>query len=298
MGFNVRRITKSHIVLMMANLGFSFILIFSTLLRDSGISSFQQVLFRITLALLIVLALNKCQIRIRKEDLGHFMVRGVTFSLFLLTALSSIALGCSVPVATALIHTQPLFTSVIAMTSGRERVTIKKFPPILMGIVGVFIVSGIDLGNFSLASVGVPLAILAGLLYAIYLFLKRVEMEYRPLQALFNTFIFAAPFTLIFWPILGAFIKNPLIIGLAVPNCYQFLLLALLASVSTVFPYGLLNYVKNHEVSPTVEGMMLLIDPAFSLFWAMLILGQYATPFQYFGVFLILISALMVLRQH
>ncbi|MEM2815913.1 MAG: DMT family transporter [Candidatus Bathyarchaeia archaeon] len=290
-------LNKSHVVLMIANVGFSFILIFSTLLRDSGISSFQQVLFRLTLAILIVLALNKCQIRIRKDDLRHFMVRGISFSLFLLTALSSIALGCSVPVATALIHTQPLFTSVIAMISGRERVSIKKFPPILMGIVGVFIVGGIDLRNFSLASFGVPLAIIAGFLYAIYLFMKRVEKEYRPLQALFNTFIFAAPFTLFFWPILRAFIKNPLITGLMVPNYYQFFLLFLLASVSTVVPYGLLNYVKNYEVSPTAEGVMLLIDPAFSLFWAMLILGQYATPFQYFGVVLILTSALIVLRS-
>lgn len=291
----MHHLTRSHIMLMMANVGFSFILVFSTLLRDSGISSFQQVLFRVILAILIVLALNKCQIRIRKEDLGHFMVIGIIFSLFLLTALSAIALGCSVPVATALIHTQPLFTSVIAMISGRERVSIKKFPPILIGIIGVFIVGGIDLRNFSLANVGVPLAILAGLLYAVYLFLKRVEKGYRPLQALFNTFIFAAPFTLIFWPFLMAFIKNPLITGLTVPNYYQFFLLVLLASVSTVAPYGLLNYVKNHEVSPTAEGMVLLIDPAFSLFWAMFILGQYATSFQYFGVFLILISALMVL---
>jgi len=44
-------VKKSHGFVMLAALGFSFILIFSTLLKDSGVPSLQQVLFGIGVSL-------------------------------------------------------------------------------------------------------------------------------------------------------------------------------------------------------------------------------------------------------
>lgn len=285
--------------LIVSNVGFSFILIFSTLLKDSGISSLQQVLFRTSLSLLIILIVTMGRIKLKKKDLPHFIARGLVFSLFLFTALSAIALGCPVPITTGLVHTQPLFTASIALISGREKVSAKKFLLIGVGIFGALIVSGIDFQQISAVSVnfGVYLAVLSGFLYAIYLFLKRTEKEaYNPIQALFNTFLFAAPFTLIFGMLLKTFMENPLIVGLVLPNAYQFTLLFLFAVFSTVIPYGLLNYVKSREVSPTTEGVILLLDPALNIFWAMALLGQYVTPLQYGGIVLILLSALLILR--
>ena len=294
------RFTKSHLALIISNVGFSFILIFSTLLKDSGVSSLQQVLFRTTLALIIILSVNAGKIRLKMRDLVHFMARGLVFSLFLFSALSAIALGCPVPVTTGLIHTQPLFTALIALVSKREKVSAKKFLFIIIGIVGAFIVSGIDIQQISSTNInaGVYLAVFTGFLYAIYLFLKRTEKEgYNPIQALFNTFIFAVPFTLLLGLLLKVFVENLLIVGLVLPNAYQFTLLLLFAVFSTVIPYSVLNYVKTTEVSPTTEGIMLLLDPALNIFWAMMLLGQYVTPLQYFGIALILISALMILKS-
>lgn len=292
------RFTKSHLALIISNVAFSFILIFSTLLKNSGVSSLQQVFFRTTLALIIILAVNAGKIRLKREDFIHFMTRGLVFSLFLFSALSAIALGCSVPVTTGLIHTQPLFTALFAIISKREKVSAEKFLLIVIGIVGAFIVSGIDFQQISSTNIGVYLAILAGFLYAIYLFLKRTEKEgYNPLQALLNTFIFAVPFTLILGLLLKVFVENSLIVGLMLPDAYQFTLLLLFAVFSTAIPYSLLNYVKTAEVSPTTEGIMLLLDPALNIFWAMMLLGQYVTPLQYFGIALILISALMILKS-
>jgi len=77
-----------------------------------------------------------------------------------------------------------------------EKVSAKKFLFIIIGIVGAFIASGIDIQQISSTNInaGVYLAVFTGFLYAIYLFLKRTEKEgYNPIQALFNTFIFAVP---------------------------------------------------------------------------------------------------------
>ncbi|MEM2419645.1 MAG: hypothetical protein QXL38_01505 [Candidatus Bathyarchaeia archaeon] len=49
----------------------------------------------------------------------------------------------------------------------------------------------------------------------------------------------------------------------------------------TVMPYGLLNYVKLNEISPTTEGTILLLDPVLHSLWAVLILRQRFSPIRY-----------------
>jgi len=87
-----------------------------------------------------------------------------------------------------------------------------------------------------------------------------------------------------------------LLVGAVTPDATQLLLLLSFALFSTVLPYGLLNYVKAEEVSPTTEGMLLLGDPLLHALWAMLSFGQYVSAVQYVGAVLILTSAAMNLR--
>jgi len=172
-----------------------------------------------------------------------------------------------------------------------------KLMAILMGVVGVFLVSGIAAEPLpSLNISGIGLALLAGFLYAVYLYFKRRKAEYTPLQGLFNTFLFAALFTLLLGKILSFFTTNTSLTGLSLPNPYQLALLILFASFSTALPYGLLNYVKPNEVSPTTEGTILLLDPLLHNLWAVLIFQQYISPIRYLGVGLILLSAAAILK--
>jgi drug/metabolite transporter (DMT)-like permease len=87
-----------------------------------------------------------------------------------------------------------------------------------------------------------------------------------------------------------------LLVGVIGPDAAQLLLLFLFALLSTVLPYGLLNYVKVGEVSPTTEGMLLLGDPLLHTVWAMLFFGQYISAVQYVGAALILASAVISLK--
>lgn len=291
-------LTRSHFLLVIACLGFSFILIFSTILKNAGVSSLQQVLFRIILALPLILLLVKGKIKLEKKDLPYFATTGLVFSAFLLSALSSIVFDCPVAAATALIYTQPFFTAVLSALSRKEKVDAKRFTVVAVGVMGAFLVSGVASEPISKLNVlGLFFALFAGFLYAVYLYLKRMmKTGYAPLQGLFNTFLFAVPCTLLLGFILRTFTVNPSFIGFSMPNAEQLALLFLFAFFCTAMPYGLLNYVRPSEVSPTTEGTILLLDPVLHNLWAILILGQYVSLMRYVGVGLILLSAAIMLR--
>jgi len=291
------KLTKSHALLILASLGFSFILIFSTLLKESGISSLQQVFSRITISLPLLLILTAGKIKLKKKDITYFAATGLVFSAFLLSALSSIALGCPVPVTVALIYTQPFFTAIIAFISKREKITPQKLAIVITGMLGAFLASGITTFSELSLNMGILPALLGGFLYAVYLHLKRTpKKDYSPLQALFNTFLLAVPFTSILGLLLGITVKNPILIGFTIPNSYQLILLLSFSIFSTTIPYGLLNYVRTSEVSPTTEGTLLLLDPALHVLWATIILRQSITEIQYLGVVIVLCSALLMTK--
>lgn len=290
--------TKSHGLLVLANFGFSFILVFSTMLKNAGVSSLQQVFCRIGLALPLIFLLIRGRFKLEKGDLKYFVLIGLFFSAFLLSALSSIVFGCPIAVSVALIYTQPLFTALLAAIFRKEKITLNKLVMVAVGFLGVLLVSGVvtePLSNLNVAGVG--FALIAGFLYAVYLYLKRIrKASYTPLQGLFNTFLSAAPCTLLLGSVLRLFTTNPSFIGFSALGTYELALLALFATFSTTLPYGLLNYVKPNEVSPITEGTILLLDPLLHNLWAVLIFQQYIPLIRYVGVGLILLSAAAMFR--
>lgn len=288
-----RSMEKNYFYIFLASFGFSFIFILSTLLNQGGMSSLEQVVFRLSLALLFLFLMLKGKVVLpNKRDLPYFIILGFVFSVFLLVALTAIAFHSSVPVTSALVYTQPIFTMIIAYFAGREKLNPAKILVILIGIIGVFLVTNIF---YQQITTGAIFALSAGLLYALYLFLKRMEKPYAPFQLLFNTFLFSVPCILALGAALVVLINKPEFVGFTVPTLYQFLLLFLFALFSTIIPYGSLNKVNPNKVSPSTEGTILLLDPMLHTFWAFLILGQFVGLLQYVGVFLILITAVLTL---
>lgn len=273
------------------------------MLKDTGMSSLEQLLFRLSfgLALLFLLMLFKRKFRfIHRRDVSFFAVIGLVYSLFTFSGLSSIAFGIPIPVAVALVYTQPIFTATISRLTGKERVTAIKVGIILIGVLGAFLVSGLQITKLQI-SLDIVFPVLAGFFYAVYLWLKRQATsgmlgDYTPFQVLFNTFLFAVPSILIVGFVLRRISTNPLFVGLTTPNAFQLGLFLLFAVFSTILPYGLLNYVKVEEVSPTTEGLLLLGDPLLHSLWAILFFNQYVTVTQYVGAGLILLSAAINLK--
>jgi drug/metabolite transporter (DMT)-like permease len=286
---------------LLATLGFSFILVFSTVLIHTGMSSLEQLLFRLSfgLAILVFIMLFKRRFRfIKRKDVSLFLFLGVVYSLFTLSGLSSLAFGTPITVVSALVYTQPIFTAIISQMTGKEKVTVSKDGVILVGVFGAFLVSGLQITHLQVG-LDIIFPVLAGFFYALYLWLKRQatsNTDYTPYQTLFYTFLFAVPSIMIMGLILKNASTNPLLIGFTAPTLLQLVLLLLFAVFSTILPYGLLNYVKVEEISPTSEGLLLLGDPLLHTIWAILLFQQYVNVTQYVGAGLILLSAAINLK--
>lgn len=292
---------RSHVYVFLAAFGFSFILVFSTVLKESGMSSFEQLLFRLSFGGIILLFMLLSSRRfsfVSKREVPFYAAIGLIYSLFALSGMSSVAFDIPIAVAVALIYTQPIFTAIIAYATGKEGLTPAGLGVILVGVIGVFLLTGLDVINLQ-ANLGMIFPILAGCFYAIYLWLKRQaygKPEYSPCQLLFNTFLFAIPPLLVVWLVSGSFSQNVLLTGVVIPSARQLLLLFGFAAFSTVFPYSMLNYVKVDEVSPTQEGLLLLGDPLLHALWAFLFFRQHVAIMQYLGAALILGSAAFNLK--
>lgn len=293
-------LNRSQIIVVLATLGFSFILIFSTVLKNTGMSSFEQLFFRLAFSLGVLFLAMACTRKLRfttRKDVRFFASVGVIYAFFALSGLSSIAFGTPIAVSVALVYTQPIFTAVISFVTRKENVTIPKAILVLLGFAGAFLVSGLNLADPRI-NLGIIFPVLAGFLYAVYLWLKRQAPvdRYTPFQVLFNTFLFAIPVLAAAWLIFINLSTESLFVGFVTPNYQQLTLLLFFALGCTVLPYGLLNYVKVEEVSATTEGILLLGDPLLHTFWAMLFFGQYISAIQYVGAALIVISAALTLK--
>ncbi len=265
-----------------------------------GMSSFEQLFFRLVFSLLILFSTLVHSRRLRfaaKNNVPFFAAIGSAYAFFALSGLSAIAFGTPIAVSVALIYTQPIFTTVISYVTGQEKPTVANAIVVFLGVLGAFMVSGLVAADPQIGS-GVAFSVLAGFLYSIYLWLKRrvPNKGYTPLQVLFNTYLFAVPLLLVAWLLSLSLNADPLLVDAMIPGAVQFLLLFSFALFSTVLPYGLLNYVKPEEISPTTEGMLLLGDPLLHALWAMLFFGQYISTIQYMGAVLILVSAAMNLK--
>jgi len=272
-------------------------------LKDTGMSTLEQLFFRLSfgLVLLFLVMVFKRKFRfIHGRDVSFFAVIGLVYSLFTFSGLSAIAFGTPIPVAVALVYTQPIFTTIISRLTRKERVTATKAGVILVGVLGAFLVSGLQITNLQIGF-GIVFPVLAGFFYAVYLWLKRQATssmlgDYAPYQVLFNTFLFAVPSIVVIGLILRSVSTNPFFVGITTPNVLQLGLLLLFAAFSTILPYGMLNYVKVEEVSPTTEGLLLLGDPLLHSLWAILFFKQYVAVTQYVGAGLILLSAAINLK--
>ena len=286
-------------LLLIVSFSQSFILIFSTFLTRTGVSSLEQVFFRIVIALPPIYLLARSKGNLNCRNLVHYAPSGCVFAAFLMSGLSSLALGSAIAVTVGLIYTQPLFTTVLAVASGREHVGWKQLIIIIVGVVGAILVSGIL--NETLSSnrlLGILSSLLGGFWYSLYLFLKRLpRTAMNPLQGIFGTLLFAAPCTLILGMMLRAVTDNPALVQFSSLNIQQLLLLAGLGIISTALPYGTLNQVKTNQVSPTTEGTILLLDPLFHTLWAALFFQQFLYLTQYLGFMLIMASAVLVVKK-
>ncbi|MEM2899294.1 MAG: DMT family transporter [Thermoplasmata archaeon] len=292
--------TKSHLFVLISAISLSTILSFSKVLRGFGISSLEQMFLKVSLGclytLIILLLTGKFRIA-KKEDLGIFTIFALSFSLFIFTALSTIALGTPIAVATALIYTQPVYTALIAHFSKEESIDLPKGAVMCLAIVGVVLVTGLAEG-VSLSeenTLGIIVGVLAGIMYAVYLKTKRTVKKrgYQPSEMLFTTTLIAMPVIILLGLVMRLFIHNDSLVGFVIPEGNEWFYVLIFGVTGLALPYGILNGVNPKEITPTSEGLLLLLDPSLNLLWSIVIWHQFVSPMQYLGAGLVICAAVI-----
>jgi len=101
---------------------------------------------------------------LEKRSVPFFAATGFTYAFFALSGLSTIAFGTPIAVSVALVYTQPIFTAVISFAIGQEKPALVNVMVVLLGVVGAFLISGLDAANPQI-SPGIVFPVLAGFLF-------------------------------------------------------------------------------------------------------------------------------------
>ncbi len=219
-----------------------------------------------------------------RKDLKHFRdyrlaVVGFFLALHFIFWINSLQLT-NVASSVVFVSLQPLFTLVLEYIFTREDFKKGVAFGAIMAIVGSVVISIGDVNKLFSMFWGDMLALTAGLLGAVYLFLGRNlrdDIDYFPYIYIVYTYtaIFVGFFVLITGTPLTGFTSH---------NYWIFLLLAL---GPTMIGHSIWNY-SVRFLPATVVSISALVEPLLSSTWALLILGETVSAITFIGAILIL----------
>lgn len=278
--------------------------IFSALLRDLGVSSFQQAFFRLSVSLsvlfvVILLFQGPKLLSLRRADLPFFLAYGFFLSMAYVTYLSSVSLGTPVGRAVFLTYTQPLFTIMFGRLFLGERVTRAKAAAAFLSLAGVALILQFWSIGFAGLFAGDVLAVLNGLFYSSFLITGRyigAERGYGNAAATFWSFALGLAWLVPVWYLFGILVPDTSLAGfsLALPWQGWFFLLCL-SILGTLLPFFLLNRGLK-EVGASSAGVLLLVEAVVVVLLGALVLGESIGLWQIVGGAVILLSVAILKR--
>ena len=301
----MKEITISKIEIILSGIFFGTIPIFSVFLHRLEVSSFQQVIFRLAISILIILGIilifmGPKLLQIQKSDVPIFFVFGFFLTMSYFTYLSSISLGIPASEAVFLTYTQPFFVIILSNIILNEKITMTKFIAAILSIIGAAMILQIwmiDIILYNKQLVGYFLAILNGFFYASYIIAGRyvgVRKKYDYLTTTFWSFIPGLLWLIPGWFLIRLIINDKDILSFtAVLPFSAWIFLFGLAFFSTVLPYVLLNKGLK-EIKASQAGILLLIEPISVVLIANLILQETLSFWQIIGSILIVFSVVIV----
>lgn len=296
--------TFSKIEILLSGFLFGTIPIFSVFLHRLEVSSFEQVFFRLTISILILLCImltfEKYELfRLKKSDIHIFIWFGFFVTMSHLTYLSSLSLEIAASQAVFLTYTQPFFVIILSKFILNERITLTRFLSAILSIVGAAMILQIWMINIIAYKllIGYFLAILNGLFYASYIVSGRyvgIKKRYNFLATTFWSFVSALMWLLLSWYLIKLIITDKEILNFTtmLPS-NAWILLVGLSLISTFLPYVMLNKGLG-QVKASQAGIILLIEPISVVLMGGLILHESLSFWQIIGTILILLSVIKV----
>lgn len=261
-------------------------------LFNSGVTAFQLIQMRTTLALFVLLIWlifrRPDLLKTSVKKLPYFFCLGVlgigSAQFFYLLAISKI----DVAAAILLHYTGPVFVALYAVIVQKKKLGLYSLLAISGTLLGCFLVVGAyNLELFALNRVGIAAGFTAAIAFAVYSLLSAHGMQTEsPWTILCYGMLFAALMWNTFHPPLEAFFHSY--------STAQWGWILFIGIFGTIAPFGL-YFEGIKRIQPTHASITATLEPISAALFAMFFLGEMMTPLQILGG-LIVIGSITLLQ--
>jgi drug/metabolite transporter (DMT)-like permease len=274
---------------------------FSAVLRDSGISSFQQSFSRTFFALLFILAvfyLKRINFLIPKRELPYYVVLGMIMAAVGFFENSAVALGTPVAVVVLFLYTQPAWTALLGKILFKEQLTWVRRTAVATAFCGIFLISKVwSVSSFNVA--GGAIALAAGVLLSVeFIMIKSLSLKPRHfLVSIFWFYVFRSIFTVGVGLLSRVITREHLITGFSFSvSAETGILLVLFALIPMVLGMGI--FYKSIKYVPIVHaGVIMMMEAISGVIYGYLILGEAIDGFTISGGVLILLASILTILE-
>lgn len=258
----------------------------------------QMVAIRATLAavciLIYALIFNRSLFKVSIKMLLFFVFSGLTFYAAAACYYAAMPMT-SVSTAAVLMYTAPVMVMIYSVAFMGEKFTPMKLLSVILMLVGCCFVSGL-IGGAVFNPLGVAIAILAGVCYAAYSVLSKIEMNKgaNPLSATIYSAVFMALSALA--------VSNPVkIVSIIAAQPSEKILSIILLSVGLglctyTIPSALFN-IGMKNLPAGVGSALSIIEPMSATVFGMIFLSEVPTVWAFIGIFMILGAVFLLSRE-
>lgn len=239
---------------------------------------------------LFVLLTNRKLFRASPKELMLFIPAGVFMFLCAFTYYMALSYT-TIATATVLMYSSPIYVLLFSVLFLKEKLTVLKMVAVTVMLVGMALVSGIA-GGMDFDLMGVIYAVLAGVLYAAYNIVAKIEMRRGsdPITAMIYCFLVMGVLASIF-----ADVPGMISIAAAGPTWQILLLLLGMGLVTCGLPY-LMYTMSLKDIPAGTASALGLLEPMAAIIYSMVFFGEPLTLPLAIGVVLILGAVLMISR--
>lgn len=260
-------------------------------LFNDGVTAFQLIQLRTTLASICLLAWMGCcrpkMLKVSIKTLPYFFGLGVlgigSAQFFYLLAISKI----NVAAAILLHYTGPVFVALYVVLGQKKRLAFSSLLAISGTLAGCFLVVGAyNLELFSLNRIGITAGILAAISFAVYSVLSDYGMrKYTPWTVLSYGMLFAALMWNTLHPPLESFFHHY--------SAIQWGWILFIGILGTIVPFGL-YFEGIRRIKPTHASITATLEPISAGIIAAIFLGEVMSPLQVLGGLIVIASITML----
>ncbi len=286
---------KSLSEALVAGFAFGTASIFIRFLSFYGVNSFSIAFFRLLIGVLILLVLiygllpNKVDVKTFDReilrDIKVVVVMALALSLHFIFYIQSV-IDTYIINATLLVNTTPILTLIMSYLLGVARVSRVDVVGVSLGFLGAFImvINGLGSGGTLIGDIE---ALVAALLYAIYIMAGKFLSIKDTLSVMSVVYVFSIPVILIYAIIIGVPIQFPL------DSFWALVFLISLGIIPTAVGHTLfissLKGLKPHETS-----LIGLLEPVSATIYSIFLFGEFPPIYSIVGGIIIAFSIYVV----